>query len=689
MCRILTVLFLAAFPLAVGFAPTAQGLEYAYAPYNEGQMDPQLTGWPLTDAERAYALKPEHERRPGREANQHKPALWPVTPSAGFWGGTSWLDTHEKLVAYVRANQGPVDVLLVGDSITQQWGSPLDKGVLNEAWKKHFRGYKTINIGIGGDKTQNVLWRLDHGGVEGLEPRVVVVMIGNNNMFFTPETGIEPVAQGIQTVVANVRDKFPQAEVIVAKILPAHAPGKRFYEDIKKTNAALDPLKLDGDPKVHVLDLTNDFTNADGTLKKELFTPDNIHLSLAGYGVVAERLKPLLDRFLGGRSVGGEVTKTQGHGATRYILLNVHSPTRQVLEEIRAAVPPPARTELRVGFSFIVSYLAREDQATIAYLNNGLDLARETGMPVFIWLDGEYWWQHRPDLWNWWDPAKPGYDPENKQNVEWSSWNPDDALKISWLNWGRQIRMLPPPNLMSSRYRAACHEKMRLLVPIILDWWQALPVDQKHLLAGVKVGWESSIGVNNFYYPNGNDLLDKPADEDPKHGIKATEVPARGLVQLGYAAVTTAGIRTAGQITEADLAEVARRHLEDLSQLAAELGVPRDRLYTHGAGWKEKELLYGAAVNKFSCPGWSFYRHADDPSKDAGVQEALARSDAPHWGAVEWLYQGPRTADTWRGALEKTLADPRCRLICIVNWSSIKDDATAHEALRQVTEDRP
>ncbi|HRZ35031.1 MAG TPA: sulfatase-like hydrolase/transferase [Candidatus Paceibacterota bacterium] len=302
-------------------------------------------------------------------------------------------------------------------------------------------------------------------------------------------------------------------------------------------------------------------------------------------------------------------------------------------------------------------------------------------MPLFIWLDGEYWWQHRPDLWNWWDPTKPGYDPRNKENVEWFSWNSDDALKISWLNWGRQIRMLPPPNLMSPRYRAACHEKMRLLVPIILDWWKALPADQRHLLAGVKVGWESSIGVNNFYYPNGNDLLDKPADEDPRHGIKATEVPARGLVQLGYAAVKTAGIRTEGQITEADLAEVARRHMEDLARLASELGVPRDRLYTHGAGWKEKELLYGAAVNPFSCPGWSFYRHAGDPSKDAGVQEALARSDAPHWGAVEWLYQGPRTVDAWRDALEKTLADPRCRLICIVNWSSIKDDAAAHEAL--------
>jgi lysophospholipase L1-like esterase len=233
--------------------------------------------------------------------------MWPVVPSAGNWGGTSWLDTHERLVQYVKANGGPIDVLLVGDSITQQWGSPLDKGVLNEAWKKHFSDYKTINIGIGGDKAQNVLWRLDHGGVEGLQPKVVVVMVGNNNMFFAPETGVEAAAKGVQMLVANVREKFPQAEIIAAKILPCHAPGNDFYENIKKTNAAIDALKIDGDPKVHVLDLWSDFANSDGTIKKALFGSDNIHLSLEGYAVYAERLKPLLDKFLGGKGLGGDV----------------------------------------------------------------------------------------------------------------------------------------------------------------------------------------------------------------------------------------------------------------------------------------------------------------------------------------------------------------------------------------------
>jgi lysophospholipase L1-like esterase len=295
MRNALTLLLVAACHLTACFASTAQALEYPYAPYNEGKMDPQKTGWPLTDAERAYVLKAEYERRPGREVNQHKPASWPVTPSAGFWGGSSWLDTHANLVKVAHAGKGPIDVLLVGDSITMQWG---------EAWPKYFPTLKTVNIGIGGDKTQNVLWRLDHGGVDGLEPRVVVLLIGNNNMFFTPETGIAPAAQGIKVCADNLREKFPKALVIVVKVFPAHAPGNPFYEDIKKVNAALDTLALEADPKVRVLDIWGEMVNADGTLKKGLFTPDNIHLTQdGGYKLYAGKLKPLIEAFLAGKEV--------------------------------------------------------------------------------------------------------------------------------------------------------------------------------------------------------------------------------------------------------------------------------------------------------------------------------------------------------------------------------------------------
>lgn len=256
-------------------------LEYAHKP-----ADPQPSGWPLTAEEKAFIAKPEFERRPGREVNQHLPQLWPVVPTAGFFGGDSWLKIHEGLVKTVQANPGPVDVLLVGDSITIQWGA---------SWAKQFPDRKAVNIGIGGDKTQNVLWRLDHGGVDGLKPKAIVLMIGNNNMFFTPETGVAAAAKGVETCARNLREKFPDADLIVAKILPCHAPKSRFYEDILLTNAEIDKLNLGADPKIRVLDLTAEFLNADGTIKKALYTPDNIHLSPEGYAAYAARLKPLLE----------------------------------------------------------------------------------------------------------------------------------------------------------------------------------------------------------------------------------------------------------------------------------------------------------------------------------------------------------------------------------------------------------
>ena len=118
-------------------------------------------------------------------------------------------------------------------------------------------------------------------------------------MFFVGETGVEAAAKGVQMCVANVREKFPKADVIAVKILPAHAPGNAFYENIKKTNAALDTLKLGSDPKVQVLDISAEMLEADGSLKQSLFTADNIHLSqVDGYGFFADKLKPLVEKIL-------------------------------------------------------------------------------------------------------------------------------------------------------------------------------------------------------------------------------------------------------------------------------------------------------------------------------------------------------------------------------------------------------
>jgi hypothetical protein len=365
------------------------------------------------------------------------------------------------------------------------------------------------------------------------------------------------------------------------------------------------------------------------------------------------------------------------------LLGNSHS---EDFTQISREFKPTPGASVRVGVSAIFSYLRQPREQSVEDLRQFLRRTQETDTRVVVQLDGENWWDARPDLWNWWDPARPGYSPENRANVEWTGWSADNAIKIAWRNWGQQFRVLPPPNLMRPRYRAACHDELRVLIPIVLEWWRALPAKKKNLLVGLKLGHESSIGVNAWYYPEGNRLLDRPASEDPTTGLKPDETPARGVAQIGYAAVKTAGLRKEGRITEADLAEVVRRHVEDLCRLAAELGVPRDKLFTHVGGWKDNELLYQAALNDFSCPGWSFYKYADDPEKDAGVQQALKRSTAPYWTAVEWLYQGSDT-DKWRQAITAALSSPRCRYLCIFNFDPLRKSEAILKAVREVAQE--
>ncbi len=353
-----------------------------------------------------------------------------------------------------------------------------------------------------------------------------------------------------------------------------------------------------------------------------------------------------------------------------------------VFEQIRQITKDKTSDHVGLGIAAIFSYLNQPREQSKVHMKEFLSLAEHHNIPIVVQLDGEQWWGARPDLWNWWDPAGPGYDPQNRENVEWSGWGPEHAVKIAWRNWGKQIRVLPPPNFMSRRYREACHDEMRILVPLILKWWQELPKEKKHLLIGIKLGWESAIGVNSFYYPNGNALLDRSDKEDPQAGLRAGQIPDRGVKAIGYAAVMTAQLAQSGDLQETHLAEIVRRHLNDLCALAAELGTPREKLFTHVAGWKDGELLYNAAMNKYACPGWSFYKYASDPTRDKGVQRALQKSDAPYWAAVEWLLAGNKDAQAWHNAIERTLSDPKCRYLCIYNWRGIKNNRAAIDAIR-------
>jgi hypothetical protein len=350
-------------------------------------------------------------------------------------------------------------------------------------------------------------------------------------------------------------------------------------------------------------------------------------------------------------------------------------------DEVLAALPNRPDARVQTGLSYVFSCFRTPPETTIAALRTFLQTAEATNTPVLVQIDTEHWWEARPDLWNWWDPQQPGFDPTNRENVEWTDWSSESALKLAWRNWGQQFRVLPPPNLASPRYLAACHTEIRRLVPIILDWYAQLPTDKKHLLVGIKLGHETSIGVNAYHYPRGNELLAQPASSDPSRALDTNDVLARGVAQIGFAALKTSGIRSQGTPTESELRDVAQQYLQSLCQVAAEAGVPRHLLFAHGAGWKSDELMYDVPVNPFACPGWSFYNQAADPRRDSGVQRNLARSDAPYWAATEWLLQGSYETSAWRTAIDNTLADPRCRYLCIFNWESISQQPNVLQAI--------
>ena len=348
------------------------------------------------------------------------------------------------------------------------------------------------------------------------------------------------------------------------------------------------------------------------------------------------------------------------------------------LQEVARHFPAyDPNNEINIGVGAVFSYFQYDLDMVEQSLRRFLQASESAGIPVYIKLDGEQWWDGRPDLWNWWDPSKPGYNPENAKNVEWTWWSPEYAIKIAWRDWGRQIRVRPPPNLMSSAYRKACHEAMERLVPIIAKWYRNLPERKKELFVGLGVGWESAIGTSSYYYPNGNDLLNKPESDDPHSGPVIDDVLSRGVQQIGYAAVSAAGIRANGDITEDDLVEVIRLHLRDLSKKAVELGIPKEKLYTHTFGNTKGEKLFDAAVNEYANPAWSVYWNAPDIMKDKGIVRNLHRPEVTQWGAREWLLLQPvEKAQPWYSAIKKTINAPGLKMMCIYNWEVVNTSSS-------------
>jgi lysophospholipase L1-like esterase len=188
--------------------------------------------------------------------------------------------------AYVdRIKQRPPQIAFFGDSITEWWMFDFDK---------RYGPYGAANFGIGGDKTQNLLWRICNGEME-MKPKVAVVLIGTNNL----SDDLDRVSEGIIKIVQTIQEKSPDTKVLLLGIFPRGWDENQYHwyvPRIQKVNATI--AKLDDGEKVRFLDIGNKLLEPGGTISRTVFK-DGLHLSALGYQRWGDAMQPLLEEMVG------------------------------------------------------------------------------------------------------------------------------------------------------------------------------------------------------------------------------------------------------------------------------------------------------------------------------------------------------------------------------------------------------
>ncbi|MCH9654303.1 MAG: acetylxylan esterase [Planctomycetes bacterium] len=209
-------------------------------------------------------------------------AIIPAVPrSSGKMG------RHKKINK--RVSEGNVDLVFIGDSITSGWEN---RGA--KVWEKFYSKRNAVNLGIGGDRTQHVIWRLDNGNIKGISPKAAVVMIGTNN---SRDNTSEQIAEGVKGIVEQLRNKLPDTKVLLLAIFPRGENNDDTRRQVtQKTNAKISKL-ADGN-HVHYLDIGSKFMNDNGVLTRGMM-PDQLHLSQQGYEIWAESIESKLCKLLG------------------------------------------------------------------------------------------------------------------------------------------------------------------------------------------------------------------------------------------------------------------------------------------------------------------------------------------------------------------------------------------------------
>jgi beta-glucosidase len=213
-------------------------------------------------------------------------------------GNARFFELHESFLA--RGQAGPIGVLFLGDSITEGWKNA------PHIWEHYFGQYQPANFGIGGDQTHHVIWRIENGELDGITPKVVVLMLGTNN---AGQHTAEQIAAANEKIIGLVRAKIPGVKVLLLAIFPRDArrgpsgliteaavsdAGKRMAV-IDRANALL--AKLDDGENVRFLNIGAQFLGKDGRIPWVIM-PDQLHLTRAGYQLWADAMQPLLDEMM-------------------------------------------------------------------------------------------------------------------------------------------------------------------------------------------------------------------------------------------------------------------------------------------------------------------------------------------------------------------------------------------------------
>ena len=197
-----------------------------------------------------------------------------------------WQARHDSINA--KAKQGGIDLVYIGDSIVQQIES---KG--KEVWDHYYAPRHALNLGLSGDRTQHVLWRIDHGNLDGVHPKLTIIMIGQNN---GGHNTAQEITEGVTAVVQRVRDKCPESKILLLAIFkrrPQMVPERAVFDEANDKISKLADGKI-----IFFQDVNSCFVKPDGSIPAELM-PDFEHPSLLGHKVWAEAIEPTVANLFG------------------------------------------------------------------------------------------------------------------------------------------------------------------------------------------------------------------------------------------------------------------------------------------------------------------------------------------------------------------------------------------------------